>query len=156
MGGSDALGCVDANIWLIGMDEPEKRWRSRTLMTVQERKNLRLLPWISRGSIDDPVLWERGPKNIVLDRKRMEQLRTHLPSIWRVLMDERSALMAGRLAWIATQRIRQDQREPKIMAPVGAAHVEGLRGLLAEPHFIATKLMGYDLEFTPPLTLCAA
>ena len=107
MGGSDALGCVDANIWLIGMDEPEKRWRIRTLMTVQERKNLRLLPWISRGSIDDPVLWERGPKNIVLDRnrKRMEQLRTHLPSMWRVLMDERNALMAGRLAWIATQRI---------------------------------------------------
>ncbi|MFQ5872007.1 MAG: hypothetical protein ACE5IB_07605, partial [Candidatus Geothermarchaeales archaeon] len=115
------------------------------------------LPWISRGSIDDPVLWERGPKNIVLDRnrKRMEQLRTHLPSIWRVLMDERSALMAGRLAWIATQRIRRDQREPKILAPVGAAHVEGLKGLLAEPPLHRHKLMGYDLELTPPDAVCS-
>jgi len=146
MGGSDALGCVDANIWLIDMDEPEKGWRIHTLMAVQEKKNLCLLPWISRGSINDPVLWERGLKDTVLDRnrKKMEQLRTYFPSIWRV-MNERSALMAGRLTWIATQRIRRDQREPKILALVEVAHVEGLRGLLAELHFIATRFMGYDL-----------
>ena len=41
------------------------------------------------------------------------------------------------------------------MALVEVAHVEGLRGLLAEPHFIATKLMGYDLELTPPDAVCS-
>ncbi|MFQ5951362.1 MAG: hypothetical protein ACE5KH_04685 [Candidatus Geothermarchaeales archaeon] len=152
IGASDALGNVDANIWLIDMDELDMRRRIGRLMTISERRNLRILPWISAGSLDEPALWELGLKEMVLERnrKRLQQLKEYVPSIWRVLIDERNVLMSGRLAWIATERIQQGMTEPGILALVGAAHVEGIRELLAEPSSIASKLRSYGLEFTPP------
>ena len=150
IGATDTLGNVDANIWLIDMTEQEMRDRIRSRSSPFERSRVRLSRYYT--SDEDPVqLWEMGYKDRVIanSKKRMEALRKVSPSIWRVLIDERNAIMAARLAWITSKNLDQGKRE-KILAFVGAAHVEGIQTLLETPLSIKASLGRLKLPFTQP------
>jgi pheromone shutdown protein TraB len=151
---TEAIGNVDKNIWLIDMSEHEIGQRIRRLMQLMAPRWTRLsrvrIPFISRED-DITRLWEQGFKDEVLNsyQRRLERLRRGAPHIWRVLIDERNALMAVRLAWIASEKLKEDE-EPKILALVGAAHVDGIKALLKEPITIKENLRRLNLTFTPP------
>lgn len=90
----------------------------------------------------------------LIDMSRPEfihRMRTLQPlySHWRVLIDERNALMAARLAWIASRGLKEE-KNPTILALVGAAHVDGIKGLLQNPLAIKENLQKLGLSFTPP------
>lgn len=149
-GASDALGNVDANIWLIDMAEQEMRQRIRSKMLSFER-NRAVFP-VYRYEDEDPVLlWERGFKERVVEdsRRNIEAMRRISPAVWSVLIDERNALMAARLAWIATKNLDEGKKS-KILTFVGAAHVEGISNLLSDPLQIKEELRKFNLPFTEP------
>jgi pheromone shutdown protein TraB len=149
-GAAEALGNIDANIWLIDMTEKEIWQRIRNRITPFERANVGAR--IQRRIDEDPIwLWEQGFKEKVIDnsKKEMQALRRFFPSVYRVLMDERNALMAARLAWITSKKMREG-KEPGILTFVGAAHVEGIEELLADPFLIKEKLRELDLSFSEP------
>jgi pheromone shutdown protein TraB len=75
--------------------------------------------------------------------------RQRAPSVWRVLIDERNAMMAARLSWIITTQLNQDA-SPHVLALVGAAHVEGIQTLLKDPQLIRNTLRNFGLSFTEP------
>jgi len=149
-GAAEALGNIDANVWLIDMTEREMRQRIRSRMTPFEMSRIAFSPY---GSWDqDPVrLWERGFKDRVISntKRQIEASRRFLPSVWRVLIDERNALMAGRLARIVTRKL-DEERKPKILTFVGAAHVEGMRELLSNPLTVKEDLRRLGVPFTEP------
>jgi len=149
IGATEALGNVDANIWLIDMSEHEIGQRIRRLTTPT---------WIFRVSLpfflqEDEMtrLWEQGFKDEVINtyRRRLERLRERAPAVWRVLIDERNTLMAARLAWITSEKLREDKK-PNILTFVGAAHVEGIKEMLGNPLAIKKNLQKLGLTFTPP------
>jgi len=80
--------------------------------------------------------------------ERIQRLRSR-SSHWRVLLHERDALMAARLAWIATQSLEIGGK-PRILTLVGAAHVEGVKSLLQNPAYLKENLQRLNLFFTPP------
>jgi len=149
IGATEALGNVDANIWLIDMSEQEIGQRIRRLTTPT---------WIFRVSLpffyqEDEMtrLWEQGFKDEVINsyRRRLERLRERAPAVWRVLIDERNTVMAARLAWITSEKLKEN-RKPNILTFVGAAHVEGIKDLLSNPLTIKENLQKLGLTFTPP------
>jgi len=85
-------------------------------------------------------------KHEFIQRMHMSQ---PLYSHWRVLLDERDTLMAARLAWIATKSMK-DGETPRVLALVGAAHVNGIKSLLRKPEAIKENLRWLRLSFTPP------
>lgn len=149
-GAAEALGNVDANIWLIDMTGEEIRSRISSTMSPLERSRVSFQK--NRVANEDPIwLWERGFKDRVISnsKKEIEASRRFLPSVWRVLIDERNALMAARLAWIASKNLNRGIN-PMILTFVGAAHVEGIRKLLMNPILIKHQLKSYNLSFTEP------
>lgn len=151
VGATDALGNVDANIWLIDMSEREISTRVRSL-TPPSRLWLFFAEFPFTRRIDNEVwLWEKGFKDEVMNRheKRLEVLRVRAPHVWRVLIEERNALMAARLAWIVTQKLNNGN-SVKVLALTGAAHVNGIKKLLSSPSLIREELTRYGLKFTPP------
>ena len=147
---TEALGNVDANIWLIDMTEPEMQRRIRSKITRIERERMSFL--LSRGLDEDPVrLWEEGFKDRVINnsKKQIEASRRLFPSVWRVLIDERNVLMSAKLAWIASKNLSEGNNA-KILAFVGAAHVEGIENLLMNPLSIRDQLRRFSLSFTEP------
>jgi len=101
---------------------------------------------------EDPIqLWEKGFKDKVINnsKRQIEALRKLFPSVWRVLIDERNALMAVRLAWIASKNLNEGKNS-KILTFVGAAHVEGIKDLLTNPLVIKGKLRKFNLSFKEP------
>ena len=151
MGATDALGNVDANIWLIDMSEREISTRVRNL-TSPFRLWLSFAEFPFARRIDNEVwLWEKGFKDEVMNRheKMLEVLRVRAPHVWRVLIDERNALMAARLAWIVTQRVNNGENA-KVLALTGAAHVNGIKKLLHSPLLIKEELSKYRVKFKAP------
>lgn len=148
---TEALGNVDANVWLIDMSEEEIRRRIRRL-TVPSWTRLQFLnlPFVNNESYA-LHLWEEGFKDRVLRfyQQRLEALRRRAPHVWRVLIDERNTLMAARLAWIVSQQL-EEKGNPTVLALVGAAHVEGMKELLSQPADLKDKFRRYCLTFTPP------
>jgi pheromone shutdown protein TraB len=57
--------------------------------------------------------------------------------------------MAARLAWIVSKSL-DEGRKPKILTVVGAAHVDGIKELLANPLAIKENMRRLGLTFTPP------
>ena len=149
IGASNALGNTDANIWLIDMTEKQIRERINELMTPIERSNLRYIPYYY--SQNPVILWEKGYKQRVIDntRRQIEIERRYIPSLWRVLIDERNTLMAARTAWILNNNLDRKER-PRMLAFVGAAHVDGIRELLQKPIHIKENLEKYQLSYTEP------
>ena len=147
---AEALGNVDANIWLIDMTEREMQRRIKSRMTRSERERMGFL--LSHGLDEDPIwLWEEGFKDGVINnsKKQIEASRRLFPSVWRVLIDERNVLMTAKLAWIASKNLNEGKNS-KILAFVGAAHVEGIEDLLMNPLFIKDQLRRFNLSFTEP------
>jgi len=147
---TEALGNVNANIWLIDMTEEEMKHRISSKMSPFEMFNIP--PRIHRYSVENPVwLWERGFKDRVVNdsKKEIEKLRRIFPSVWQVLIDERNALMSARIVWIASKNL-DEGKHPKVLTLVGAAHVEGIKELLKKPLLIKEKLEKFDLPFTKP------
>jgi pheromone shutdown protein TraB len=149
IGATEALGNVDANIWLMDMSEQEIRQRIQCLTTPTWIYFLRI-PFINKED-EETQLWEEGYKDEVLNsyQRRLNNLRRHAPAVWQVLIDERNTLMAVRLAWIATEKLRKEE-QPNILALVGAAHVAGIKNLLKQPVTIKENLKRFSLTFTPP------
>jgi len=89
---------------------------------------------------------------IDMTRKQFAQ-RTHVfrsrARVWHVLLDERDTLMAARLAWITSEKLR-DETNPNVLALVGAAHVKGIKHMLRNPQAIQENLRGFEIPFTPP------
>lgn len=149
-GAAEALGNVDANIWLIDMTQEEMHRRIRSQMTYRERK--RIGSRVPRLNSENPIrLWEKGFKDRVINnsKRELEALRKSLPSVYRVLIDERNALMAARLASIASQKLDKE-KNCNILTFVGAAHVEGIKNLLENPILIKEQLRKFNLSFTKP------
>jgi len=148
---SEALGNVDANIWLIDMSENQMRGRIRQLMTPMEASRGPFPAFRIMGDERLPWLWEQGYKDEVIrsSQQMLEALQRAFPSIWRVLIKERNALMAARLAWIASKRIDEGEK-PDILALTGAAHVEEIEELLKNPINIKENLRRLELPFSPP------
>jgi len=149
IGATEALGNVDANIWLIDFSEHEIGQRIRQLANPT---------WIFQVSLpffyqEDEMtrLWEQGFKDEVINtyQRRLERLRRRAPAVWRVLIDERNTIMAARLAWIASDKLRENE-QPSILTFVGATHVEGIKELLSKPTMIKENLQRLSLTFTPP------
>jgi pheromone shutdown protein TraB len=150
-GAAEALGNVDANIWLIDMTEQEMRRRIRSRMTPVERSRTGFQ--VHRNIDADPLwLWENGFKDRVINNSKrdIETSRRFFPSVWWVLIDERNALMAARLAWIASKNL-EEAKNSKILTFVGAAHVEGIKDLLMSPLLIKNELRKSNLSFTEPI-----
>ncbi len=146
---ANALGNVDANIWLIDMTEPEMRQRIRSGMSYFGQSHMR--PVTHYPLAENPVrLWEMGYKQEVIDdsERQMEHLRRSSPTLWRVLIDERNALMAARLAWIASKKASNTTK--KVLAFVGAAHVKGIQELLSKPLQIRENFRRLNLSFSEP------
>ena len=150
-GAAEALGNINANIWLIDMTEQEIGIRIKSKMTLFERahRGFRIYSNLDENPIR---LWEKGFKDRVINdsKRRIATLRKVFPSVWRVLIDERNALMAARLAWITSKKLNEE-RNGKILAFVGAAHVEEMTNLLMNPVLIAEKLREFNLSFTEPI-----
>lgn len=147
---ANALGNADANIWLIDMTQQEMRERIRRGMTPFERPKMGLM--IRHPPSENPVrLWEMGYKEKVIDNseRQMEALRRSSPTVWRVLIDERNALMAARLAWIASKK-DYEVGKTKVLAFVGAAHVKGIKELLGNPSLIGESFRRLNLSFSEP------
>lgn len=145
-----ALGNVDANVWLIDMSEVEMKQRITMRTTSYERIYREPSAYLHR--IGDPIsLWERGYKERVVEdsKRQIETLRKVYPSVWGVLIDERNALMATRLAWIVSKNLDAEVKG-KTIALVGAAHVEGIKSLLASPSKMKQELDKFGLAFTQP------
>lgn len=152
VGATDALGNVSANIWLIDMSEQEiaSRIRSWAFHSIPRWFSFMTLPF-SRRFKNEVWLWENGYKNEVLERnaRRLQILRSRAPHVWRVLIDERNALMAARIGWVVTQKLNKDE-VVRCLAVTGAAHIEGVLELLSSPSRIQEELQRYQLRFTPP------
>jgi pheromone shutdown protein TraB len=152
LGATDALGNVDANIWLIDMSEREITNRIRRLLSPSRLRWLSFVSFPFLNRRDDEVwLWEKGYKDDVLNRysRRLEVLRARAPHVWRVLIDERNALMAARLAWIVTRKLSKGENA-RVLALTGAAHVNGIKELLNSPMHIGEELRKLGLKFTVP------
>ena len=147
---AEALGNVDANIWLIDMTEREMQRRIRSKITRSERERMGFI--LYQGLDEDPVwLWEKGFKDRVINKskKQIEESRQLFPSVWQVLIDERNVLMSAKLAWIASKNLKE-RKNSKILAFVGAAHVEGIKDLLMKPHLIKDQLRRFGVSFLKP------
>jgi pheromone shutdown protein TraB len=149
IGATEALGNVDANIWLIDMSEHEIGQRIRRLTT--PTWIFRVSPPFFHQEDEMTRLWEQGYKNEVVDtyRRRLERLRERAPAVWRVLIDERNTIMAARLAWVTSEKLKEDKK-PNILTFVGAAHIEGIKELLSSPVTIKENLQKLGITFTPP------
>jgi pheromone shutdown protein TraB len=150
IGAADAIGNVDANIWLIDMAQQQIQKRIDESMTPMERSNLRFIiyPHIHENPV---LLWENGYKQRVINKTKMqiEKSRRYYPSLWRVLIDERNTLMAARTAWVITSSLEKDEN-PKILVFVGAAHTDGIEYLLKDPIRIKENLEKYNILFSEP------
>jgi pheromone shutdown protein TraB len=83
-------------------------------------------------------------------RERLRLLQAG--SSWRVLLHERDALMAARLAWITTSGLEKGEA-PRVLALVGAAHVKGMKAMLSDPAVLKKRLDRLELPFTPPVLM---
>jgi pheromone shutdown protein TraB len=147
---AEALGNVDANIWLIDITEKEMQRRIKSRMTRSERERMGFL--LSHGLDENPIrLWAKGFKDRVINnsKKQIEDSRRLFPSVWQVLIDERNVLMTAKLAWIASKNLNEGKNS-KILAFVGAAHVEGIKDLLIKPYLIKDQLRRFGLSFMEP------
>ncbi|UCH30942.1 MAG: hypothetical protein JSV05_05355 [Candidatus Bathyarchaeota archaeon] len=156
VGATDALGNVSANIWLIDMSEREISERIRRLLPYSRNWWFSMVtfafwPQLEGDRDKEVLLWEKGYKEEVLKQhtKRLEVLRAKSPHLWRVLIDERNTLMAARLAWIVTQNLKAE-KEVRVLALTGAAHVKGIAALLGCPAQLGEELRRLRLKFTSP------
>ncbi len=111
------------------MSEKDMQYRIKRLIpSISQLQLIYVLSMIKDEEL--PWLWEKGFKKEALNRsqKQLEYLKKISPQIWRVLIEERNALMAARLASIVSNIIERGGK-PNVLALIGAAHVEGVKKL---------------------------
>ena len=81
--------------------------------------------------------------------KNLDQLKKYASPIWRVLIEERNALMAARLASIASNKLEKKEN-PNLLALLGAAHVKDIKDFLQNPRSIQRVLKKLNLPYSPP------
>jgi pheromone shutdown protein TraB len=145
---SEALGNTNANIWLVDMSE--KEMKNRIHMLAKFWISWDQLPILYRDE-NIPWLWEQGYKEETIQRsnKNLGRLKKYAPPIWRVLIEERNALMAARLASISSNKLEKKEN-PNLLALLGAAHIKGIKNLLQNPKSIKMALKKLNLTYTPP------
>jgi len=79
---------------------------------------------MKRLGIQEMDLTKVPPAELV--KKLLLVVKVRYPGIYRVLVEERNAVMARNLS-----RLREREPEARILAVVGAGHVEGITALLA-------------------------
>jgi len=147
---AETLGNIDANIWLIDMSEEDMLYRIKRLTpSISHPQLIYTLSMVKDEEL--PWLWEKGFKTEALNRstKKLELLQKISPQIWRVLIEERNALMAARLANIVSNIIEHGEK-PNVLALMGAAHVGDVKKFLKNPTLITTTLKRLELSYSPP------
>jgi pheromone shutdown protein TraB len=144
---ADAFGNRDGDIWLIDMTMDEIRSRIASGLRPGELRSWAVASReLGRYERLGMRYWEAGMKEEAMrflgaTTRAMEE---YSPTIHRVLIEERNALMAARLVEVA------GRTDGRILALVGMAHVPGVTGLLSRPEAIGRQLERYGLNYSPP------
>ncbi|MFQ6075599.1 MAG: hypothetical protein ACE5Z5_05640 [Candidatus Bathyarchaeia archaeon] len=149
----DELRKVDVDVWLIDMIQDEIAARVLATASREEAKAWkRLQGYLARREEYGLELWEEGLKDEAMrlfdgDLKLMKET---FPTLWRVLILERNALMACRLIFIVSQYVEKSLEDFKVVVLTGAAHVKGLRELLTRPREAFQLLNHFGIAFSQP------
>jgi pheromone shutdown protein TraB len=153
---TDYLVNKDTDIWLIDMEEPEIQARIRSAATNREVRDwLRASRYVSSKEQEGLQLWEAGRKEEAMHvfDTNTEIMRRTFPSLWKVLIEERNALMAARLYYIIRSYLDKGLKDFKILVVTGAAHVPGLKELLRNPELAFETMKKYGIKPTVPFRI---
>ncbi len=114
-----------------------RAWRSMSFFQRSKMFGALLAGLFGGAELSEDELRELRKKDVVSEV--MQQLATAMPALKRVLIDERDLYLA--------EKIRATTGE-RIVAVVGAGHVEGLSRLLSEP----SRAKLERIEVIPPVT----
>ena len=149
----EALEKVSLDVWLIDMVQEEIMARVLAKASSEEAKAWqRLQRYVAQREAYGLRLWEEGLKDeaMHLFNGDIELMRKTFPTLWRVLILERNALMACRLVYLISQYLNKGLKDFKIVVFIGAAHVEGTRALLEKPRSAFQLLDQFGIAFSPP------
>ena len=144
---------MSLDIWLIDMVQDEIMARVLAEASSEEAKAWqRLQKRVAQREAYGLRLWEEGLKDeaMHLFNGDLELMRKTFPTLWRVLILERNALMACRLVYLVSQYLNKGLKSFKIVVFIGAAHVEGIRMLLKRPQSAYQLLEQFSIAFSPP------
>ncbi len=113
-----------------------RAWRSMSLFQRSKMFGALLAGVFGGVELTEDELRELRKKDVLSEV--MEQLATAMPALKRVLIDERDVYLAEKIRTTAGQRI---------VAVVGAGHVEGIQRLLSQPSRARLK----KIETIPPV-----
>lgn len=149
----EELRSVDVDVWLIDMVQEEIAARVIAAASREEAKAWkRLQSQLATRELYGLRLWEEGLKDeaMRLFDGDLRLMREAFPTLWRVLILERNALMACRLIYIVSQYLEKIPGDFKVLVLTGAAHVEGLRELMARPREAFQLLGRFSIAFSQP------
>ncbi|MDQ1279809.1 MAG: hypothetical protein QG670_1071 [Thermoproteota archaeon] len=144
---------MNLDFWLIDMIQDEIMARILARASSEEAKAWqRLQKYVEQREAYGMRLWEEGLKDesMLLFNGDLELMRKNFPTLWRVLILERNALMACRLIYLVSQYLGRGFKSFKIVAFVGAAHVGGIQMLLKQPGNAYQLLEQFGIAFSPP------
>lgn len=145
---SDALGNHRGDVWLIDISLERIRARIGQGMTLSEARDWdRVSAGLEEYESAGIRLWESGDEReamryLGLTSRAMEK---YAPTLHRVLIEERNAIMAARLLEIA------GQAKGKVLVLVGKAHVKGMVELLSDGRAVGERLRSFGLAYSPPV-----
>jgi pheromone shutdown protein TraB len=153
---TDYLANKDTDIWLIDMDEAEIHARIRHTATNREIRDwLRASRYIVSNQEEGLKLWEAGQREEAMHifDTNTEIMRRTFPTLWKVLIEQRNALMATRLYYIIKNYLDKGLKDFKILVVTGAAHVPGLKEMLQNPELALETMKKYGIKPTPPFRI---
>jgi pheromone shutdown protein TraB len=153
---SRILDGTELDLWLIDMTQDEITARVLARATPEEAKSWkRVKNYIAFREAYGIKLWEDGLKEeaMRLFRGDLTLMRTIFPTLWRVLILERNALMACRMIYIVSRLLEKGLIDFKLIAFTGAAHVEGIRELLKKPNRAFQLLEQLGVGFSLPVVV---